>query len=111
MMNPYDEAVGWIDRHPTTGSATRLAKLLLSLWNADVKFSFRECVDSLDETRTDLAVRMVAHFARHGEDADLQAAGVRVCRDHPQLWELGNARSDAQAALRQIWHAAPENQA
>jgi hypothetical protein len=50
-MNPYREAEAWIERHPGTGFATSLAKLVLSLWNADCAFSFREYISNLDRSR------------------------------------------------------------
>ena len=43
MKTPYQEAVELIDRHPGTGSSTGLAKLILSLWNEECAYSFREC--------------------------------------------------------------------
>ena len=103
MSTPYDEAIHWIEAYPTTGSATRLAKLLMLLWNEEVKFSFRECIGSLDEQRTDLALRMVTYFAQHGEDAALVAAGKRDYGRHESLWQLGLAGAEAQDALRQQW--------
>lgn len=36
QRSPYREALDWIERHPGTGSATSLAKLILSFWNGDV---------------------------------------------------------------------------
>lgn len=103
MTTPYDEAVHWIESHPTTGSATRLAKLLLTLWNAAMKFSFRACIGSLDDQRTDLALRMVTYFAQHGEDQALVAAGARICRRHEFLWQLGLAGAAAQNVLSEQW--------
>jgi len=102
-MSPYQDALAWIRNHPGTGSAASLAKLVLSLWNAECGFSFRECIYNRDEAHTALALRMVTHFAAAGEDADLVAAGYEVCRDYPRLWDLGQAGDQAKHALRAAW--------
>ena len=104
-MNPYREAEAWIERHPGTGSATSLAKLVLSLWNAECAFSFRECISNLDEDRTALAVKMVSYFARHGEDNELCEVGKNICETHSRLWDLGQAAEDAKCGLRAKWSA------
>lgn len=59
MQNPYREALLWTQQHPGTGSANSMAKLILSLWNEDCGYSFRECIGNLDGNLTRLAVRMV----------------------------------------------------
>ena len=99
-MSPYQEALAWIDRHPGTGSTISLVKLVLSLWNAERGFSFRECIHSLDEDRTALALRMVTHFAARGEDSELVAAGHQLCRDYPHLWEIAEAGDAAKEKRR-----------
>jgi hypothetical protein len=96
-----------IDRHPGTGSSTGLAKLILSLWNDDCAYSFRECVRSFDKDRSALTGRMIEHFLKRGEDADLILAGDHIY-DHiykspPRLWELGMAATDTKTKLRQQW--------
>jgi len=103
VRSPYREALDWINRNPGTSSAAGLAKLILSLWNGDVAFSFRECINSLDGGRTQLALRMVAYFADHGEDPELVQIGHEVCEVYPRLWELGDAADQAKVALRQWW--------
>lgn len=102
-MNPYQEALTWIHKNPGTGSATSLAKLLLSLWNSECGFSFRECVSNLDTNLTKLAVRMVSHFAEHGEDQELVAVGYKVCDAYPRLWELTEAINSATRDQREKW--------
>ena len=104
QLSPYQEAVGWIQRHPGTGSANSLAKLVLSLWNDECAFSFRECISNLDEDRTRLALRLVTHFAARGEDQELVAAGHEVCRAYPRLWDLGQAADTAKRQLQARWH-------
>jgi hypothetical protein len=103
MKTPYQEAVELIDRHPGTGSSTGLAKLILSLWNADCAFSFRECVGSFDADRSDLALRIVGHFLTHGEDASLLRAGEIVFKTRPDLWDLGLTATTAKTNLQQEW--------
>ena len=102
-MSPYQDALNWIQRHPTTGSATALAKMVLSLWNADCCFSFAECVRSLDAERTALAVRMCQHYGEHGEDPELVRIGHVVCTEYPRLWDLGMAATRAKGGLRRQW--------
>ena len=103
MKTPYQEAVELIDRHPGTGSSTGLAKLLLSLWNADCAFSFRECVSSFDADRSDLALRIVRHFLTHGEDVGLLRAGEHVLKARTDLWDLGLTGTTAKTELQQEW--------
>ncbi|HTH46387.1 MAG TPA: hypothetical protein VMB21_02645 [Candidatus Limnocylindria bacterium] len=69
---------------------------VLSPWNAECGFSFRACIHNSDEHRTALALRMVTQFAAHGEDSQLVAAGHRLCRDYPHLWEKAEASAAAQ---------------
>jgi hypothetical protein len=102
-ISPYQEALIWIQSHPCTGSAVSLAKLLLSLWNDQCAFSFRECVGNLDDERSSIAIRMVEHFNRYGEDAELVEVGHLVCELYPRLWELGQAASNAKYELREQW--------
>lgn len=103
-MSPYQGALAHIEKHPGTGSAQRLAKLLLSLWNGeDCGFSFRECIEGLDDERLHIALGCVTWFAQHGEDEELCAVGDRVYGLYPRLWDLGQAARDAKAALRAKW--------
>jgi len=101
--SPYRQAWRWIQDNPGTGSARNLAKLLLSLWNDDNAFSFRECIDSLDDERRQLALQMTAHFARHGEDRELVDLGYQVVETYPRLWEAGQAACKAKRALYAQW--------
>ena len=103
MSSPYEEALALIRKHPGTGSATSLAKLILSLWNVECCFSLRECIHNLDDERTALALQIVTRFAARGEDADLVAVGHAVCREYPWLWDLGQAGDQAKHALRITW--------
>lgn len=105
-MSPYERALAHVEQHPGTGSAQRLAKLLLSLWNGeDCGFSFRECIEGLDADRMAIALDCVKWFAQHGETAELVDVGDRVYSLYPRTWELGIAARDAKAALRAAWDA------
>ena len=103
MENPYEPALVWIRKDPTTGSASGLAKLILSLWNDDAAFSFRECVRSFDDIRSAWALKMIDHFLNHGEDRLLQAAGNEVSKLCPSLWKLGYAGTEAKHELLSQW--------
>ena len=103
MSSPYEEALALIRKHPGTGSATSLAKLILSLWNVECCFSFRECIHNLDDERTALALQIITRFAARGEDADVVAVGHAVCSEYPRLWDLGQAGDQAKHALRTTW--------
>jgi hypothetical protein len=96
--DPYQEAVTWIEQHPGTSSAAALAKLILSLWNTQCCYSFRECVTGLDTMREAMALRIVVHFQRTGEDHHLRAAGETVCAAYPDLWDVAVAGDDAKEA-------------
>jgi len=83
-----------------------LAKLLLSLWNTTNAFSFRDCVQDLDGTRLALAVRVVTHFANHGEDDELIELGYKLRANYPRLLELGEAATQAKQDLQEKWRRA-----
>lgn len=100
---PYHEALHWIQLNPGTGSSAGLAKLVLSLWNSEAAFSFRECMSNLDQDRSELALRMAIHFVRHGEDMALVEVGHAVCELMPRLWELGSAGDRAKWTLQREW--------
>lgn len=106
LVSPYREAWQWIERHPGTGSANSLAKLMLSLWNASNAFSLRECIDNLDAERLQLAQRVVTHFVKHGENRELIELGYKVAEACPRLYELGQRAWDAKRQLRDEWRAA-----
>lgn len=109
-QSPYARALKFIEQHPGCGSTRSLAKLLLSLWNGDAAFSFRECIDNLDDQRTTLALACVTYFAANGEDGELVAVGYRVHELYPRLWDLGYAATEAKQALRAKWDAERERE-
>ena len=98
--NPYKPALGWIRTNSTTGSAIGLVKLILSLWNDDAAFSFRECVRSFDDIRSAWALKIIAHFLKHGEDRFLRDAGKEVYELYPYIWDEGYAGSEALKMVR-----------
>ena len=102
-ISPYMEAWEWIDEHRGTGSADCIAKLMLSLWNSSNAFSLRECIDTLDEQRQQLVLRVVTHFASHGETRELVELGYKVCEACPRLYELGQRAWDAKRELVEKW--------
>ena len=94
MENPYEPALGWIRKNPTTGSGVGLAKLILSLWNDDAAYSLRECCSSFDDIRQAWASKIITHFIQHGEDDFLVAAGKEVYRLCPTIWDIGYAGTE-----------------
>jgi hypothetical protein len=107
-MSPYQEALQWINKHPGTGSASSLAKLILSLWSDDCGFSIRECTGNLDAHLSDLALRVVAHFLKVGENQDLVQVGHEVVEKYPRLWETSKAMAGARQEKRTEWRIADE---
>jgi hypothetical protein len=93
--NPYKPALSWIRSNSGTGSTIGLVKLILSLWNDDAAFSFRECVRSFDDIRSAWALKIIAHFLKHGEDRFLRDAGKEVYELYPYIWDEGYAGSEA----------------
>lgn len=105
-FNPYADALAMIRRHPGTGSAASMAKLVLSLYNHLCSYSFGECVGNLDSNNTALAIKLVSHYAAHGETTDLQRVGKIVADElYPRLWQMGLAMSDARSTMRAQWEA------
>lgn len=103
-MSPYHKALELIEQHPGTGSATALAKLVLSLYNGrECPFAFGECVASLDQKNTRLALDMCAYYCEHGEDKNLREVSARIVKIMPDLWEIGRAAWKAKYDLREKW--------
>lgn len=102
--NPYLEALEFIRRNPGTGGGAGLAKLVLSLYNSCCGYSFAECTGSLDSNLTTLALRMVNHYATHGETEELRTAGKEIADTlYPGLWEMGIAMRDSREQVRAKW--------
>jgi hypothetical protein len=103
MENPYEPALAWIEKHQGTGSAVGLSKLILSLWNEEAAFSFRECVSSFDDIRSAWALKIISHFLKHGEDEFLAEAGQAVHDRYPALWDKGYAGTEGKRAWEEEW--------
>ncbi|MGD9211691.1 MAG: hypothetical protein PVI90_12975 [Desulfobacteraceae bacterium] len=97
MDNPYLPAIQWIRNHPDDKKAIGLSKLILSLWNEEVPFGLRECIDMLDNYRMIWALKIITHFIEHGDDRYLFDAGDVVRKMYPPMWEI--ARSGANAKI------------
>ena len=97
--NPYQPALRWIRTNSTTGSAIGLVKLIMSLWNDDAAFSFRECVRNFDDIRSAWALKIIDHFLKHGEDRFLCEAGEEVYKWYPYIWDEGYAGSEAKREM------------
>jgi hypothetical protein len=102
-MSTYEEALAWTDRHPGARRTISLAKLV-PLWTADCGVSLREGIDSRDEDRTALVLRVLTHVAARGEDSELIAAGHPFCRDAPR----GDRRSRQRGAEKTPYHVGAE---
>lgn len=101
---PWDEALHWINQHPTTGTAIGLAKLVLSFYNGrDYPFSFADCTRSFDSERSALAQRMTSWYFERGEDESLREVGKEIWDRSPRLVQLGKAASGAMADLSIQW--------
>jgi hypothetical protein len=90
-ISSYHEAWDWISQNSGTGSANGLAKLVLSLWNQEHSYSYRECITSMDEVRIEIALRMILEFSKTGENLQLREIGHKVYKSYPYLAELTEA--------------------
>ena len=95
---PYDKAFRMLTTHPYTGGSYALAKMILSLYNDENCYSFRECVDGRDYDIREICVEMALYYARYGEDAHLRMIGEKVCAIYPHLLEIGYAGHLAKVA-------------
>lgn len=65
----YQEAERLIDRHPGTGGATGLMRLILSLYNGDeYPYAFSVCIQSFSPDLRRMALEMVFDYAKFGEN-------------------------------------------
>ena len=101
--SPYQEALEFIRQNPGCGSTMGMSKLILSLWNSDCCFSYRECISQFDNSRLRLAQRIMSEFNVNGETQELCDIGHRVHELYPRLWDLGQAGTDAKDALNRRW--------
>lgn len=101
--SPYDEARDWINRCADTSGGVGLAKLVLSLYNEQCGFAVSECVGSMDQNLTRIALALIADYAAYGETEALRQLGRPLVDAYPGLWEHGLVMRDARAALRARW--------
>lgn len=108
---PYAEALEWIEKHPGTGSAVSLSKLVLSFWNSDYyPFPFAACVSNLDGNLRALAISMASHYCKFGETAELQRIGRDIYELSPRLVELAGASFNAMSDVRGRWDREDEEE-
>lgn len=97
---PYDAIFRFLKMHAFTGTARRMAKFILALYDPANGFSVRECLDGSDSECTRLMVIAVAYYAVKGDDADLRRIGRKVYDMFPDVAALGKAIEDAALAFK-----------
>lgn len=114
MSGHYTEALKWIKANcGPAGKGINLAKMVLSLYNMDCEFSFRECVDGLDNERRKLCVQMCDDYSLYGETPELLEVGRVVAHElYPYLWiecqAMRKARGEWQSARETKWREEQE---
>lgn len=110
---PYRAALRWIEGEGYgTGSAVRLAKCVLSLYNAeDHPWGMADILGGLDSRLSALVLAMVRDYAEHGETAELIEVGKRVWHLEPGLVEVGQAMMQARRDVRRRWDREREEEA
>ena len=103
MTSPYEEALDFIHRNTDSDSSIGFAKLILSLYKSAHAFGFAECTQSFDETRSNLACRMIAYYLEHGEDEELQQASMEIYKGFADLLELSSAANKSKEAVKMKW--------
>lgn len=92
---PYDALYAFTQRHSDSGTAYRIAKLILSLYDYDNGFSVAECLASTDSDIQRLMVLSVAYYAGKGEDEALRRVGKAIYNQYPGTAALGEAIRNA----------------
>ena len=100
QAQPYTAALAIIKRHYTSGGSVALAKFVLSLYNDENCFAFRECIAPLDSNNIVLCLEMARYFAIHGEDEELREVGREICKLYPRLLDIGMAGHDTKMKVR-----------
>lgn len=111
--SPYHAALRWIEGEGYgTGSATRVAKCVLSLYNGEEHpWPMADILGGLDSRLSALVLAMVRDYADHGETAELIEVGKRVWHLEPGLVELGRAMHEARREVHRRWDREREEQA
>ena len=86
-LTPYGEVLRYVAPYPHSGSALGFSKLILSLFS-NAPFSYRECIEPLDSNNLDLALRVIIHFHKVGENEELVEVGTKIAKLSPQLCNL-----------------------
>ncbi len=104
-INPYREALEWINHHPGTEAAEGMVKLLLSLADGSYAFSLRECTADIDDFGLAVALRVVSHYVRIGDanDRELQAVAHVLVERYPRLTEIADAWTRMRLGLIEQW--------
>jgi hypothetical protein len=102
-ISPYREAWTWIAQNSGTHSASSLAKLLLTPGSGG--FPIAECLKDLDDTRLDLAPRVVNHFAVYDRDSELIDIERQIATMEPRLGAVVRTVATARQDLRARWRA------
>jgi hypothetical protein len=111
IMTPYFKALTWIRQHPGCGACMGLCKLLLSLWNDECGYSYRECTRQLDSELSELALQIIQYWHQVGEDRELVEIGHEIIRTYPRLWDITEAQNEARYTLECKWRDEAEAEA
>lgn len=104
-IDPYSASLAWLQRvGPDTGGGTRMAKMILSLYNPELyPFSFGECVVGLDLQGRRLALTMINDYLAQGETEDLRKVGFQLWEASLGLRAIASAMTEARADLLRQW--------
>ncbi len=111
---PYRDALAWINQvGDDTGGGSRLAKLLLSLYNShDFPISVADCIDGgIDHEGRELALAMLRDYAERGECEELRQVGAEVVNWYPGFREICEAMVNARQEVRRRWEREREQEA
>jgi len=105
MSTPYQEALEWINHHPGNDTAMGMVKLLLSLADNSNAFSMRECTAGMDEFGLAVALRVVSHYVRIGDENDpnLQEVAQILVERYPRMGEVAEAWIKVRQDLIEKW--------
>lgn len=107
MTTPYEQALEFIKRHPGCGSSRGLSKLILSLFDSNLAFGFRECIAELDSRNLSLAQDIVHRFVTEGETHELRHVGREIIALNRTLYDLGLVRYAAKLDGQRTMKYAP----
>lgn len=105
-MDVYSEALNWADQRGDSGGATRMRKLLLSLYNPTFyAYSAGEALAGMDAQGGRLAFACLRDYASLGETATLRRVGdqIRLSGVLDSWIELCKVKHEASEDLRLRW--------